>query len=116
MRGEVNLCTIAVAANSLREKQTTVADIAGKSKREVERIVAKDNPVQALKEVIKPVVVSPPPLLAVALVSPEERYSLKFSLSRDSFEQFKARAHNRIGRYIPLPLRRKVWERDNGQS
>ncbi len=152
LRGEVNLCTIAVAANSLREKQTTVAEIAGKSKREVERIVAKDNPVQALKEVIRPVVVSRPPLLAVAMPLPEERYSLKFSLSRDSFEQFeevknrlsntlgqdlsveavvtklmeiyltrqkrtgrKARVHNRNGRYIPLPLRRAVWERDNGQ-
>ena len=103
--GEVNLCTIATAASSLREKLTTVAEIAGKSKREVERIIAKDNPVLALKEVIRPVVVSPPPLLAVAMPSPEERYSLKFSLSRDSFEQFeevKNRLSNTLGKDLSV--------------
>ncbi len=100
LRGEVTLCTIATAANSLREKQTSVADIIGKSKREVERIVANGNPLQILREVIKPVVISTPPLLAAALPTPEERYSLKFTLSRNSFEQFeevKNRLSNTLG-------------------
>ncbi len=143
LRGEVTLCTIATAANSLREKQTSVADIIGKSKREVERIVANGNPVQLLREVIKPVVVSTPPLLASALPTPEERYSFEqfeevknrlsntlgndlsveavvtklmdHYLKRQKPTVRKLRVHNRNGRYIPLAVRRKVWERDQGQ-
>lgn len=57
--GRANLCTIATAAASLKAKSTTWADIAGKSKKEVESIVARADPKPRPREVIKPLVVKP---------------------------------------------------------
>ncbi len=87
LRGEVNLCTIATASQSLIENKTSVAEITGKSKREVEMIVAKLAPVaQKPREVVKPLVVATLPLLPQ---TEEERYALKFSVPREVFMKFE---------------------------
>ena len=105
LEGKVSLCSISAAASSLRNKQTAVSDIVGKSRREVELLVAKENPVIRVKEVIKPIAVVTPPVLAAVSKPVEERYSLKFSLSKDSYQQFeevKNRLSNSLGRDLSV--------------
>ena len=87
LEGKVNLCTIATAAKGLREKRTEVAEIVGKSKREVELLVAPVIP--RLKERIRPVVlqVRKAPLLPQPVR--EERYTISFSVTKEVYEEFE---------------------------
>ena len=86
LQGKVTLCTISLAARSLREKKTVVAEIVNKSKTEVKALLA---PVVEIRprETIKPVVVNLPSTPLVPEVK-EERYEIKFSVSKEVFEQF----------------------------
>jgi hypothetical protein len=115
--GKVSLCTIATAASSIRESLTQVAEIVGKSKKEVEVLVAKTAPRAKPREVIKPLVLNgagpnPEPVqkdplgkeaaptdvpssqsLPLPAASPEkpaeERYALKFSLPKEVYQKFE---------------------------
>ena len=79
LKGEVSLCTIATARDKLLKKEAPVSSIVGKSKREVERLFAESS--IRPREVVKPVVVKES--------QEEERYALKFSVSKEVYEQFE---------------------------
>ena len=96
--GKVNLCTIATAAKGLREKKTEVCEIVGKSKREVELLVA---PVVArIKERIRPVVLEAPKAPLELEVKREQRYTISFSVTKEvyeGFEEVKNRLSGKLG-------------------
>ena len=98
LEGKVNLCTIATAAEGLRDKRTVVSEIVGKSKREVELLVA---PVVAvIREKIKPVVLEEPATLFVPEAKKEQRYTIQFSVTKEVFEQYeqvKNQLSNKLG-------------------
>jgi hypothetical protein len=115
---KVTLCSITAAAQSLRAKSATPADICGKSKREVQALVANAAPVQKKpRQEIKPLAVKAPemPLFANAphiTTMPlevqqdqwqqdqrqqgnqqthppvEERVSIKFSVTKSVYEKY----------------------------
>ena len=89
--GQVTLCTIATAARAIREQSAKVEDIVGKSKREVEKVVARANPMPKPKERIKPLVLQAPKAAQVALANPapQEGFELRFSVSKDVYEKFE---------------------------
>ena len=95
--GKVTLCAIATAAKSIRNNETSVFEICNKSKREVEALVkAEELPVKP-KEVIRAVKVASLPLIPE---KPEERISVKFSLNKETYQQFeeaKAKLSNTLG-------------------
>ena len=143
IKGDVTLCSVATAAKSIERKVTELTDIVGRSKREVESIVAASTPVQEKpREVIKPVVIERTP------EKREERVKLEFSVSKEEFEAFKkvqselsveagkalsleeafgkllknrrkptkrVRVRTSETRYIPRAVKREVFARDNGQ-
>jgi len=115
LKGKVNLCTLSLAGRSLKADQIKAEKIIGKSKKEVEVLVCKDSPVSKPKERIKPLVTkSVTPELVGDLFSPlvenktvpnEERYELRFSVSKEIYEQFKtvqSRLSNSLGRDLSL--------------
>lgn len=147
---KVTLCTISAAAQSFKAKLLKAEDISGKSTREVQMLAApalESKP----REVIKPVKVmtSAAPLLSEPAEPKEERYEIKFSVTKEVYEEFqKARSElsNELGRdlsieavfgkllknrrrrraatprnartdtrYIPVPVKEQVRERDEGQ-
>ena len=85
--GKVNLCTIATAAKGLREKKTEVREIVGKSKREVELLVAPLVP--RIKERIRPVVLEIPKASLETEIKREQRYTISFSVTKEVYEQFE---------------------------
>ena len=85
--GQVTLCTIATAAKGLKEKRTEVAEIVGKSKREVELLVAPTMP--RLKERIRPVVLEVPKAPLVPDTKREERYTISFSVTKEVYREFE---------------------------
>jgi len=88
LAGKVNLSTIAAAAASLKAKGTKVEEIVGKSRREVEFLVtppAERKP----RERIRPVVVKAPSAALVPEAPREERYEIKFSVTKEVFEEFE---------------------------
>lgn len=87
LTGQVNLCTIATAAKCLREKRTEVSEIVGKSKREVELLVAPTIP--AIKELIRPVVLESPKTPLWPETPREERYSISFSITKEVYREFE---------------------------
>ena len=105
-QGEVTLCSIATAEKSLREAKTKPSELVGKSKREVEVLVAKHSPIKKTAEVVRPVYVKSPglPLFAAKPVD-TERYSLKFTLSKEDYECFqevRARLSHSLGHELSL--------------
>ena len=63
----------------------------GKSKREVERVVARANPAPKPKERIKPLVLQAPKAVQATFEdpAPKERFELRFSVSKDVYEKFE---------------------------
>jgi 5-methylcytosine-specific restriction endonuclease McrA len=112
IENQVTLCSIAAAAMSLREKSARPADLCGKSKREVEALVAKAAPALVKpRQEIKPLAVKAPemPLFAAASEPSgaqldqapiEDRVILKFSVTNSVYEKYekvKARLSNSLG-------------------
>ena len=122
--GEVSLCTLSTAATEIAKGTVALEEIAGRSKREVEAIVAKVNPVVAAKrESVRPVavvktVIAPDtaPLFAIANQPPppvgggvarevltpphEDLYEVKFTLSKAEYEELmraRAKLSNTLG-------------------
>ena len=94
--GNVSLCSIATAEKSLREQKTKPLELVGKSKREVQVLVAKHSPIKKTPEVIRPVYIKP---------AEAECYSLKFTLSKEDYECFQEvrnRMSNALGRELTL--------------
>ena len=90
--GDLTLCSIAAAATALKDKTTEVKELIGKSRSEVEELVAPKVETKP-KEVIRPIVVEAPAMPLVAAQPKEQRYELRFSVSKDVFESFnQARA------------------------
>ena len=86
LEGMVNLCTISTAAVALKESRTEVSSIIGKSNSEVQALVAPPIEVKP-KEVIKPVTIKALSLPLLQDVPKEERYEIRFSLSKEAFER-----------------------------
>jgi len=86
--GKVSLCTMAAARDQLTKRELPVSLIAGRSKREVELLVAKQRAVKP-RERVKPVAVTAPALpLFEAKAPPEiERYTLTFSVTKEVYQQ-----------------------------
>ncbi len=125
LKGTVNLCTLSIVANSLKEDTSKAKAIIGKSKREVEAIVNKDRPILKPREEIKPIVTKSIPsdpigslftssleIKAEIQTGPkEERYELRFSVSKEIYEQFKTvqyRLSNCLGNNLSLV---KIFEK-----
>ena len=61
--------------------------ISGRSKREVQVLVAKERPLPPPRERVKPIALPIPPLLRENLPPPAvERYEIRFSLSKEDYE------------------------------
>lgn len=111
LEGEVSLCTIATAAKSIQSEKTELSQIVGKSKREVEAIVANVVPRTKPREMAKAIVTAPrgkasPSGLPTPGKEPkEERYELKFSVTKEvyrKFQEVKARLSNALGSDLSL--------------
>lgn len=94
-RHELTLCTLASAESLLSEvdaPQQLLDRISGKSKREVEKIVARARPVpKKPRESVKPVAVKAPvdPLFAAPSEPVESRISVRTTLSEADYEEFE---------------------------
>src|SRR5439155_756634 len=86
LEGRVTLCSISAASKSFKTRESLSLEIADKSKREVEALVARDKPVTKPREVIKPLVVEK---ATVSNVAPEERYKIQFSVTKEVYDKFK---------------------------
>ena len=85
LAGKVTLCTMAAARVALREKRAEVTQIIGRSKSEVQALLAPTVESKP-KEVIKPVIVkSSAPLFNNT--PKEERYEIRFSISKESYQK-----------------------------
>ena len=83
LSGELTLCTVSRAARKIESNEITVSEITQKSTREVELLVAYANPREAKpREKVKPVVVQ-------AAEAKEERYEIKFSVSKETFQKLE---------------------------
>ena len=108
--GKINLCTLTTASRALREETTTVEQIVGKTKREVERLVAKTVEAKP-RERIKPIKVTPPPELPLFIQQEvpqaERRYELRFSVREEVYkklESAKAALSNSLGQELSLEV------------
>ena len=119
--GKVTLCSIATAAGSIKREKTEIHEIVGKSKREVETLVAAKEPeLKVKREIVRPIAVAPEPLPLLKAASSaeagkpltatsehrceaapiEERYEIRFSLSKaeyDALEEAKNLLSNSLG-------------------
>ena len=106
LEGQVSVCCMAAAFKSVKENLTTVSEIVGKSKREVETLIAFSKPVASKpKEVIKPLAIKASSTPLVPSIVKEERYELKFSVSKEVYEHFtqtKAQLSNKLGKDLSL--------------
>ena len=103
LEGKVTLCSISTAARGLREKRTEVAEIVGKTKREVELLVAPL--VARTRERIRPIVLKAPPAPLLPKPEPEQRYAISFTLTKEvyeEFEQVKNQLSGKLGRTLSL--------------
>jgi len=89
LNGEVTLCTIATAAKSMKNNTTAVAEICNKSKREVEALVRAEEVPAKPREVIRAVTITAPSLPLLPQPQQEERVSVKFSLSKETYQQYE---------------------------
>lgn len=87
LSGEVTLCTIATASKGICEKRTEVCQIVGKSKREVELLVAPAVP--RIRERIRPVVLELPKTPLLPQQESEQRYMISFSVTKDVYDEFE---------------------------
>ena len=98
LAGKVTLCTIATAAKGIKEGRTEICEIVGKSKREVELLVA---PVTSCpKERIRPIVREMPKVPLLVETPKEVRYTISFSVTQEvyqEFEQVKNLLSNKLG-------------------
>lgn len=104
LKGEVTLCSIAVAAENLKSKETKLEEIVGRSAREVKMLVSQVEVPSKPKERVTPVKVSVPEL-PLAPKATEERLSLKFSVTKEvysKFEETKALLSNSLGRQLTI--------------
>ena len=120
LEGKVNLCTVATASRGLKTS-VKVEEIAGKSLREVQRVTALSDPRGARpRERIRPVAVKAeelPLFKAERAREVEERYEIRFSVSKDEYERFQAvrrKLSNTLGRELTVErvstmLRRIGW-------
>ncbi len=105
--GRINLCTLTTASRALRDETTTVEQIVGKTKREVELLVARSSETKP-RERIKPIAVKPPELplfIQQEELQAERRYELKFSVSEELYrklESAKAALSNSLGSELSL--------------
>ena len=94
----MTFCTIATAAKGIKEKRTAICEIVGKSKREVELLVA---PVTSCpKERIRPIVREIPKVPLLVETPKELRYTISFSVTQEvyqEFEQVKNLLSNKLG-------------------
>ena len=83
-----------------------IEEIAGNSQREVQKAVALTHPVSAKpKEKIKPIAVEPTDLPLLSAEPVEERYELRFSVSKEVYEKFeaaKAKLSNSLGHELGI--------------
>jgi hypothetical protein len=106
--GELTLCSLTTAAKSIESNLLTVEQIIGRSKREVEALVAKVNPVEAKpREMVKPVVVKASELSLVSAESSkqEERVEIRFSVTKEEYqrlEEAKAKLSNVLGEKLSI--------------
>ena len=110
LEGKVSLCSIAVSAKAIKEEAASVSDIVGKSKREVERLIAvpeSKKPRERIRPVITGKASSSP--ISSAIPAPEEkkeeRFELKFSVTKEVFEEFEAlrdELSNKLGQDLSL--------------
>ena len=110
LEGKVTLCSISTAAGSIKREKTEIQEIVGKSKREVEALVAAKEPeLKVKREIVRPIAEAPRPLpllqaMAAAEAgkpltatsehrcdppSVEERYEIKFSLSKAEYQELE---------------------------
>lgn len=91
IKGEVSICTIATASKALKNNKIEVKEILGKSKSEVEGIVAPLIPVAKPMEKIKEIKVQSEPVNLPLLppVEVESRYEIKFSLTKEAYQKFQ---------------------------
>ena len=133
LEGKLSLCSIAASAKAIKAQSASVEDIVGKSKREVERLVAEPVAVKPRERVrvlvvAKPIADRSPGKTSQAETTQgslfsapveeteaqqqeskeeseltEERYELKFSVSREVYEEFKA-ARNELSNKLKTDL------------
>jgi len=104
--GKINLSNIAIAAKSIKSNETTIEEIVGKSHRAVQMLItpaSKSKP----KERIKPIVLAKK--VSASSMAPEgrpkkaereERYEIKFSVTKEVYEEFeeiRAELSNKLG-------------------
>lgn len=115
LKGEVSICTISTASRAIKEEKAEIKDIIGKSKSEVESLVAPLIPVSKPREVIKEIKVTPlvtskdisifPPPVEVKDPVPESRYEIKFSVDKETYEKIqsvKAKLSNKLGSNLSI--------------
>ncbi len=143
LNGAVSMCTIATAARAIREKKTQPTQIIGKSKSEIQALLAVALPVEKPIEKIRAIAVkmdiaAPDKNLGVVKTAVREaeieqaelRYEIKFSVKKEimqKLETAKARLSNKLGadlsienifgelleHYIADPKPRKVSKTNN---
>jgi len=114
LNGNVSLCSLSAVAKTLRDEAPVPLDIIGKSKKEVEALTERINPMVMPKEIIKEIAVklnAEATLPLFASVTPrkepkvEERYELTFSVSKEVYEKFRAvktELSNKAGKVLTL--------------
>jgi hypothetical protein len=104
LKGEVTLCAVAAAAKSIRAERLEVKEIVNKSRREVEALVSRVEPVTQPKESIKPIAVQAPPTPLFPETPPaEERFCLKFSVTKEVYQELEE-AKNRLSNSLKQNL------------
>jgi len=105
LKGEVSLCTIAIAARAIKAQKTEVKEILGKSAREVGALIAKVAPSTKPRECVKEIkVIKETPELPLKEQT-ETRYEIKFSVSKEVYDEMqaiKAKLSNKIGSSLSL--------------
>lgn len=123
LRGKVNLSTISTAASSIRARETKIEEIAGKSAREVQMLVTPTSESKP-RERIRPVVVKAPSAPLVPEAPREERFEIKFSVTKEVFEEFEQvrnELSNSLGKDLSVEavfaklLKKEVIRRDSRQ-
>jgi len=103
IEGKVNLSNIAIAAKSIKAKETKIEEIVGKSYREVQMLTTPASESKP-KERIRPIVLAKKAPKSCAPSEKhqlrEERYEIKFSVTKEVYEEFqelRAELSNQLG-------------------
>lgn len=112
LEGKLSLCNIATAAKSIMAEETKIEEIVGKSKREVELLLAP--PVERKpKERLRPIVLRKNKAIIDKGLAAESafeenaelRYEIKFSVTKEVYEEFeelKNELSNKLGQDLSL--------------